>query len=68
MSDASASPATTTMRDADPAIGFTHAQIRTILFGLMAGMFLAALDQTIVSTSIRIIADDLRRPVRAWPG
>ncbi|MGN5380851.1 MDR family MFS transporter [Streptomyces lasalocidi] len=31
----------------------------TILSGLMLGMFLAALDQTIVSTSIRTIADDL---------
>ena len=39
---------------------FTHRQILTILSGLMAGMFLAALDQTIVSTSIRTIADDLQ--------
>jgi len=31
----------------------------TILSGLMIGMFLAALDQTIVSTAIRTIADDL---------
>ncbi|WP_370082943.1 MDR family MFS transporter [Streptacidiphilus sp. MAP12-16] len=31
----------------------------TILSGLMMGMFLAALDQTIVSTAIRTIADDL---------
>ena len=37
----------------------THKQILTILGGLMAGMLLAALDQTIVSTSIRTIADDL---------
>ncbi|MEW1658524.1 MFS transporter [Streptomyces sp. NPDC093707] len=37
----------------------THRQILTILSGLMLGMFLAALDQTIVSTSIRTIADDL---------
>ena len=39
--------------------GLTHKQIQTILIGLMAGMLLAALDQTIVSTSIRTIADDL---------
>ena len=39
--------------------GLTHRQILTILSGLMLGMFLAALDQTIVSTSIRTIADDL---------
>ncbi len=38
---------------------FTHRQILTILTGLMLGMFLAALDQTIVSTSIRTIADQL---------
>jgi EmrB/QacA subfamily drug resistance transporter len=37
----------------------THRQIITILVGLMMGMFLAALDQTIVATSIRTIADDL---------
>ncbi len=37
----------------------SHRQIMTILSGLMLGMFLAALDQTIVSTSIRTIADDL---------
>ncbi len=37
----------------------THRQIVTILVGLMMGMFLAALDQTIVATSIRTIADDL---------
>ncbi|MFI1435060.1 MFS transporter [Streptomyces lydicus] len=43
-----------------PAPGtLSHRQILTILSGLMLGMFLAALDQTIVSTSIRTIADDL---------
>jgi hypothetical protein len=39
---------------------FTHRQILTILSGLMLGMFLAALDQTVVSTAIRTIADDLQ--------
>src|SRR6478609_4702040 len=38
----------------------THRQILTILVGLMMGMFLAALDQTIVATAIRTIADDLK--------
>ena len=38
----------------------THRQIVTILVGLMMGMFLAALDQTIVATAIRTIADDLK--------
>src|SRR6266850_104310 len=37
----------------------SHRQILTILSGLMLGMFLAALDQTIVSTAIRTIADQL---------
>ncbi|NMM22156.1 MAG: MFS transporter [Phycicoccus sp.] len=37
----------------------THKQILTILAGLMLGMFLAALDQTIVSSAMRVIADDL---------
>ena len=46
---------------------YTHAQILTILTGLLLGMFLAALDQTIVSTSIRTIADDLDGlSVQAW--
>lgn len=47
--------------------GFTHRQILTIISGLMLGMFLAALDQNIVSTSIRTIADDLRGlNLQAW--
>lgn len=46
---------------------YSHAQIVTILSGLMLGMFLGALDQTIVSTSIRTIADDLQGlSVQAW--
>ena len=45
----------------------THRQILIILAGLMSGMFLAALDQTIVSTAIRTIADDLNGlSVQAW--
>jgi EmrB/QacA subfamily drug resistance transporter len=45
----------------------SHRQILAILSGLMAGMFLAALDQTIVATSIRTIADDLQGlSVQAW--
>ncbi len=45
----------------------SHGQIRTILIGLMAGMFLAALDQTIVSTAIRTIGDDLHGlQIQAW--
>ncbi|MEO8529185.1 MAG: MDR family MFS transporter [Pseudolysinimonas sp.] len=37
----------------------SHRQILLIIVGLMAGMFLSALDQTIVGTSMRTIADDL---------
>ncbi len=46
---------------------FTHRQIVTILAGLMTAMFLAALDQTIVSTAMRTIADDLEaQTAQAW--
>ncbi len=46
---------------------FTHRQILTILGGLMLGILLAALDQTIVSTAIRTIADDLHGlDLQAW--
>src|SRR3954453_440169 len=47
--------------------GFTHRQIVLILVALMSGMFLAALDQTIVATAIRTIADDLNGlSLQAW--
>ncbi|WP_214369281.1 MFS transporter [Pseudonocardia sp. H11422] len=45
----------------------SHRQILTILVGLALGMFLAALDQTVVSTAIRTIADDLGGlSMQAW--
>jgi EmrB/QacA subfamily drug resistance transporter len=55
-------------RAAPPAAGLlSHRQILTIFAGLMIGMFLAALDQTIVATSIRTIADDLQGlSLQAW--
>lgn len=37
----------------------TQRQIRFVIYGLMAGMFLSSLDQTIVGTAIRTIGDDL---------
>jgi EmrB/QacA subfamily drug resistance transporter len=40
-------------------IRFTHRQIMVILSGLMTGMLLAALDQTIVSTALPTIVGDL---------
>ena len=46
---------------------FTHRQILTVIAGLMTAMFLAALDQTVVSTAIRTIADDLQGfDLQAW--
>lgn len=45
----------------------THRQILLVFTGLMLGMFLAALDQMIVSTAIRTIADDLHGlDLQAW--
>ncbi len=59
--------ATTAAPVTESPAGLTHKQIQTILIGLMAGMLLAALDQTIVSTSIRTIADDLHGlSAQAW--
>jgi EmrB/QacA subfamily drug resistance transporter len=52
---------------AGTSVHFTHRQITVILAGLMSGMFLAALDQTIVATSIRTIADSLSGlSLQAW--
>ncbi|HOF37691.1 MAG TPA: MDR family MFS transporter [Dermatophilaceae bacterium] len=49
------------------AEGLTHRQILTILSGLMTGMFLAALDQNIVGTAIKTIADELHGlSAQAW--
>ncbi len=46
---------------------YSHRQIMTILAGLLMGMFLAALDQTIVSVAMRTIADDLSGfQLQAW--
>ena len=55
--------------EARPALEgpLTHRQILTIFAGLMMGLFLAALDQTIVASAIRTIADDLQGlSVQAW--
>src|ERR1700735_5028342 len=41
--------------------GFTHRQILMVMSGLMMGMFLAALDQTIVSTALPTIVGDFQR-------
>ncbi|WP_407936972.1 MDR family MFS transporter [Kineosporia babensis] len=60
-----ADPGTTPEPGAAGAL--THRQIVVIISGLMMGMLLAALDLTIVSTSIRTISDDLDGlSVQAW--
>ncbi len=44
-----------------------HKEIVPILVGLMSGLFLAALDQTIVATAIKTIGDDLNGlSLQAW--
>ncbi len=48
------------MSAATPAVPrLTHRQILVVFSGLMAGMLLAALDQTIVSTALPTIVGDL---------
>ena len=48
----------TTTASSQPDEGFTHRQILVIMSGLMMGMFLASLDQTIVSTALPTIVGD----------
>ncbi len=43
----------------DPALGLSHRQKLEILFAVMLGLFLGALDQTIVSPALPTIATDL---------
>ncbi|MCW2493893.1 MAG: transporter, partial [Frankiales bacterium] len=53
--------------DPDTSGRMTHRQIMLILSGLLLGMFLAALDQTIVSAAMRTIADKLNGQTnQAW--
>jgi EmrB/QacA subfamily drug resistance transporter len=64
---ASSGTAEGTSATPESPVGLSHKQILAILSGLLMGMFLAALDQTIVSTAIRTIADDLHGlSVQAW--
>src|SRR2546430_13693486 len=52
---------------AGPSTQLSHRQIVEVLSGLMLGMFLAALDQTIVASAIRTIGDDLHGlSIQAW--
>ncbi len=50
-----------------PGVSLTHRQIMTILSGLLLGMFLAALDQMIVASAMKTIADQLHgQTLQAW--
>jgi len=64
----SATSASATSAESGPAgRQLTDRQILEVLSGLMLGMFLAALDQTIVASAIRTIGDDLHGlSVQAW--
>jgi EmrB/QacA subfamily drug resistance transporter len=59
---------TTPGQPADAAPGtLTHRQVLVVLSGLLLGMFLASLDQTIVSTAMKTIADKLDgQTAQAW--
>ena len=62
MSTATAPATAQTAAESTPHGGkpiMTHRQILLVIYGLMAGMFLSSLDQTIVGTAIRTIGDDL---------
>ncbi|HWU47626.1 MAG TPA: MDR family MFS transporter [Humibacter sp.] len=64
MSSAEAAP---TQSAVSGAPVMTHRMILFVIFGLMAGMFLSALDQTVVGTAIRTIGDDLHGlSLQAW--
>lgn len=52
---------TTTPVEAEPGAGYSHRQILVIMSGLMLGMLLAALDQTIVATALTTISRDFHR-------
>ena len=55
------------MKEAASSGTLTHRQILLVLTGLMSGMFLAALDQTVVGTAMRTVADDLGGlSLQAW--
>ncbi|EWC59523.1 multidrug transporter, MFS superfamily [Actinokineospora spheciospongiae] len=56
----------TTVSDAAPG-QLGHRQIMTVLSGLLLGMLLAALDQTIMSSAMKTIADQLHgQTIQAW--
>ena len=61
-----AAPLAPSHREVAP-LALSHREVLVILLGLMLGMFLAALDQTIVASAMRTIADDLQGlSAQAW--
>ena len=57
----------TTEATPTPGASLTHRQIMTVLSGLLLGMFLAALDQMIVASAMKTIADQLHgQTLQAW--
>jgi EmrB/QacA subfamily drug resistance transporter len=56
---ASARPAASSPPEAPATSALTHRQLLVVFSGLMVGMLLAALDQTIVSTALPTIVGDL---------
>lgn len=61
----SAAAPTTAQDSAAPLM--THRQIMLVIVGLMAGMFLSSLNQTVVGTAMKTIADDLQGlSLQAW--
>ncbi|WP_433381936.1 MDR family MFS transporter [Actinoplanes sp. CA-142083] len=61
------SAATESVPATPPGSPLTHGQVLQVLGGLMLGLFLAALDQTIVASAIRTIGDDLHGlSAQAW--
>src|SRR6201992_889787 len=68
MTTAAAAPAIAAPAPAPPSgVQLSHRQILSIFGGLLLGMFLAALDQTIVTSAIRTIGDDLHGlSAQAW--
>ncbi len=55
-----AAEATAASGDAGQQPLMTHRQILLVIYGLMAGMFLSSLGQTVFGTAIRTIGDDLK--------
>ncbi|MGH8925230.1 MAG: MDR family MFS transporter [Acidimicrobiia bacterium] len=50
---------TDTISPATPRVAMTHGQIMAVIWGLMIGLFLAALDQTIVATALPTMVGEL---------